>query len=197
VAVVRLAGVTEKSDTAREFGADVLRAQHEARVQAELAAADKLLPGSDAVSSAGAHFATIVVVKGLPGPAEASGKPAMSGADGEAARKALDALGWEADSAFYTLSRPGSSTDAPRRAARLRLQIEAVDPEFVLAVDADAAVDVAQALGLERLALGAVVRANGRRVLACDGLEASLSDATRKRRVWSQLKLATPPATVY
>ena len=189
--------MTEKPDTAREFGADVLRAQHEARVRTELAAADRLLPGSDGVPSAGTHFATIVVVKGLPGPAEASGKPAMSGADGAAARKALGALGWEADSAFFMLSRPGSSADAPRRAARLRFQIEAVDPEFVLAVDTDAAADVAEALGLERLALGAVVRADGRRVLACDGLEASLSDANRKRRVWSQLKLATPPATVY
>jgi len=189
--------VTEKPDTAREFGADVLRALHEARVRAELTAADRLLPGSDGVPSAGAHFATIVVVKGLPGPAEASGKPAMSGADGEAARKALAALGWEPASVFFTLSRPGSSTDAPRRAARLRLQIEAVDPEFVLAVDTDAAADVAEALGLERLALGALVRAGGRRVLACDGLEASLGDSARKRRVWSQLKLATPPATVY
>ena len=186
-----------KPDAAHEFGADVLRALHEARVRAELAAADRLLPGSDSVSSAGAHLATIVVVKGLPGPAEASGKPAMSGADGEAARKALGALGWEPDAAFFTLSRPGSSTDASRRATRLRFQIEAVDPEFVLAVDTDAAADVAEALGLERLPLGTVVRSDGRRVLACDGLEASLSDGARKQLVWSQLKLATPPATVY
>ncbi len=189
--------MTDKPDTAREFSADVIRGQHEARVKAELAAADKRLPGSDSVGSAGAHFATIFVVKGLPGPAEASGKPAMSGADGEAARKALGALGWEPDSVFYTLSRPGSNTDAPRRTARLQLQIETVDPEFVLAVDTDAAADVAEALGIERLVLGTVVRAGGRRVLACDGLEASLGDTARKRRVWSQLKLATPPAKVY
>jgi len=189
--------VTDRPDTAREFGADVLRAQHEARVKAELAAADKLLPGSDAVLSTGARFAAVVVVKGLPGPAEASGKPAMSGADGEAVRKALGALGWDTDSLFYVLSRPGLSTDAPRRAARLRLQIEAVDPELVLAVDSDAAADVAEAVGTERLGFGAVQRVGGRRILACDGLEASLSDAARKRRVWSQLKAATTPATVY
>lgn len=189
--------MTEKSDTAHAFGADVLRAQHEARVRAELAAADRLLPGSDAVASAGAHFAAIVVVKGLPGPAEASGKAAMSGADGEAVAKALEALGWDTSSMFAILSRPGSTDDARRRSARLRLQIEAVDPEFVLAVDAEAAADVAEALGLERLAFGSVQRVGGRRVLACDGLESSLTDAARKRRVWSQLKLATPPATVY
>lgn len=189
--------MTEKPDTARQFNADVLRAQHEARVKAELAAADRLLPGSDVVPSAGAHFAAIVVVKGLPGPAEASGKPALSGADGVAVSKALDALGWDADVSFCVLSRPLPSTDLRRRSARLRLQIEAVDPEFVLAVDAEAATDVAEALGLEQLLMGEVLRAGGRRVLACDGLEASLLDAARKRRVWSQLKLATPPATVY
>lgn len=189
--------MTVKSDTAREFGADVLRAQHEARVKAELAAADAMLPGSDAVPSTGARFASLVAVKGLPGPAEASGKAAMSGADGEAVRKALSALGWDTDSLFYVLSRPGSSTDAPRRAARLRLQIEAVDPEFVLAVDAEAAADVAEALGLEHARFGMLQRVGGRRILACDGLEASLTDASRKKRVWSQLKSASPPATVY
>lgn len=189
--------MSETRNTALELGAAALRSLHEARVSAELAAADARLPGSDATPSTGARFATIAVVKGLPGPAEASGKPAMSGADGEAARKALGALGWDADSVFFILSRPGVDSDPDSRAARLRLQIEAVDPETVLAVDAEAAADVMAALGCERFGFGEVVRAAGRRVIACDGLEASLGDPGRKKRVWTQLKLATPPGPVY
>jgi len=190
--------VTKTPDTAAQLAAAALRSLHEARVKAELAAADSKLPGSDAVASAGAHFAAIAVVKGLPGPAEASGKPAMSGADGEAARKALEALGWDPASVFFILSRPLPDTDPARRATRVRLQVESVDPEFVLAVDAEAAADVAGAFGFSApLAFGEVVRAGGRRFGACDGLEASLSDMGRKKRVWQQLKPVVPPGSVY
>jgi len=189
--------VSEPSDSAVNVGAAALRALHEARVAAELAAADAMLPGSDATPSKGDPFAAIVVVKGLPGPAEASGKPALSGADGEAARKALDALRWDDASVFFILSRPGAAPDQASRAARVRRQIEAVDPELVLAVDAEAAHDTAVAFGLSSLGFDEVVRAGGRRFVACDGLEASLGDPARKRRVWAQLKRVTPPGSVY
>lgn len=184
-------------DSVLSLGAAALRSLHEARVAAELAAADARLPGSDSTPSTGAHFASIAVVKGLPGPAEASGGSALSGVDGEAARKALGALGWDVASAFFVLSRPGFETDLASRAARLRLQIEAVDPELILAVDADAAIDVAHAFGVDELGFGKITRAGGRRLVACDGLEASLGEPARKRRVWSQLKAATPSTTVY
>lgn len=184
-------------DSAVRLGADVLRSLHEARVAAELADADAQLPGADATPSSGAHFAAIAVVKGLPGPAEASGGAALSGADGDAARKALGALGWSPDSVFFVLSRPGADPQPTARAERLRLQLESVDPELVLAVDAEAAADVAMAFGLDGLGFGETVRAGGRRLLACDGLEASLTDPARKRRVWTQLKPATPPGSVY
>jgi len=42
-----------------------------------------------------------------------------------------------------------------------------------------------------------MVRIDGRRVVACDNLEASLSDPKRKQRVWAQLKCAVPPGPVY
>lgn len=189
--------MSETTDSAVRLGAEALRSLHGARVAAELASADALLPGSDAVPSAGARFAAIAVVKGLPGPAEASGQPAMSGADGAAALKALGALGWEGDSVGFILSRPGADTDPAGRAARLRLQVEAVDPELVLAVDAEAAADVAAAFALGEFGFGEVLRADGRRFVACDGLEASLADAARKRRVWTQLKVAVAPGSVY
>jgi hypothetical protein len=136
-------------------------------------------------------------VKGLPGPAESSGGAALSGADGAAADKALEALGWDPASAFRTLSRPEPETPQEIRAARLRLQIEAVDPALVLALDAEAASDVAEAFAIALPKFGASVRAGGRRIVAVEGLEASLSQPPRKKRVWRQLQAAKPEGPVY
>ena len=92
--------------------------------------------------------------RGYPGPAEASGDPALSGPDGVAAGKALEALGYSAAETFFTLSRPEPGMDAPRRVARLRAQIEAVDPAMILAVDDEAADDVSAAFGVRAARLG-------------------------------------------
>jgi len=173
------------------------RAVLEARARAELAAADAAAPGSDRVPWRGALLAQVAVVKGLPGPAEASGDPALSGADGDAAIKALERLGWSGQDVFFTLSRPEPGIEPERRGDRLRLQIEGVDPELVLAVDAEAADDVALAFGVERPRWGVVERVLGRRVVAVDGLEASLGDEARKARVWSQMRVAKPLGPVY
>lgn len=189
--------MSPKPDSAAELGAATLRALHTARVKAEIAEADAMIPGADTVAPRGATFAQVVVVKGLPGPAEATGGAALSGPDGEAAIKALTALGWDADDVFFTLSRPVAGSQGTGVAKRLRLQIESVDPDLVVAVDAEAAHDVAAALGCERPAFGEMVLVDGRRMLACDGLEASLTDPKRKQRVWSQLKQAVPRGPVY
>lgn len=195
--MVRIGRVSKPADTAAELGAAQLRALHEARALAELSAADALVPGSDAVAWRGALMASVVVVKGLPGPAEASGKPALSGADGDAVQKALAALGHDPATVFYTLTRPVSGSDERHRIARLRLQLEAVDPELVVAVDADALADLATALGFQVPKFGIAITAGGRRIVACDGLEASLSDSKHKLRVWAQLKAAVPSGPVY
>jgi hypothetical protein len=137
------------------------------------------------------------VVKGSPGPAEASGGAAFSGVDGEAAVKALTALGYSEDDLYFTLSRPETGIDSSRLIARLRAQIEAVDPALVLAVDTAAADDVAAAFGVARPSWGREVQALGRRIVAVDGLEASLTDRARKRRVWEQLKSARAEGPVY
>lgn len=142
-------------------------------------------------------MAEVLVVKGLPGPAEASGGAAFSGADGEAAAKALAALGYTEGDLYFTLSRPSSGNDAERLAARLRAQIEAVDPLLVLAVDSAAAADVAAAFGIKQPKWGSEVRVLGRRIVAVDGLEDSLTDPARKRRVWEQLKAARAEGPVY
>ena len=184
-------------DTSQDTIAAHLRELHEARARAEIMAADALAPGSDRVAPRGALMAGIAAVKGLPGPAEASGGAAMSGADGVALAKALAALGWDADTVFYTLSRPERGIEPARRADRLRLQIEAVDPKVIVALDAESAEDIAEAFGCAPLRPGTPVRVLGRRLIAVDGFEPSLADEKRKRRVWDQLKAARAEGPVY
>lgn len=197
MALVRITIVRQPADTPANLDAEQIRAQFEERARVELKAADTVVLGSDAVASGGALLAEIVLVKGVPGPAEASGGPALSGADGEAALKALVALGWDDRAVFRTLSRPQPGASSDRRAHRLRLQIEAVEPALVLALDADAAADVAGAFGITRLPFGKEVRVLGRRIVAVDGLEESLGEPARKRRVWRQLQAAKPTGPVY
>ena len=189
--------MSKPADTPARLTPEQVRALFEARARTELAAADALAPGSDVVAWSGALLAEIALVKGLPGPAEASGGAALSGADGEAARKALTALGWADDAIFCTLSRPEPGLPAEQRGDRLRLQLEAVDPALVLALDAEAAADLAEAFGIAQPAFGAEVRVLGRRIVAVDGLEASLGESARKKRVWSQLQAAKPDGPVY
>jgi hypothetical protein len=197
VALVRVASVSKPAETPAKLTPQQVRGVFEERARIELAAADALAPGSDAVAWSGSVFAEVAAVKGLPGPAEASGGAALTGADGAAVRKALAALGWADDAVFCTLSRPEPGLSAERRSDRLRLQIEAVDPTLVLALDAEAAADIAEAFGIARPALGEEVRVLGRRIVAVDGLEASLGDPARKKRVWRQLQAAKAEGPVY
>lgn len=192
--------MTERPQPDLTARAETLRALHDARARAELTAADQLAPGSDVVAWRGATAAAIVLVKGRPGPAEAAGGAACSGADGDALHAAIETLGWDPAHAFFTLSRPtgGATGDGSHAAARLRRQIEAVDPQLAVALDAQAAEDLAEAFGVEALAPGAHVRAGGRRIAAVADFEASLGDEAAKRVAWTQLKsVATPDGPVY
>jgi hypothetical protein len=66
-----------------------------------------------------------------------------------------------------------------------------------VALDARAAEDLAAAFDLPRLAFGVETCTAGRRLVALDGLEASLGDTASKRRVWEQIAAAKPPETVF
>ncbi len=68
------------------------------------------------------------------------------------------------------------------------MQIEAVAPRIVVALDPEAAEDVSVALGHPALPWGKPIRIAGRTVLAVQGFSAALDDPERKRRVWGQLK---------
>lgn len=174
-----------------------LRQAYEQRARAELDAADTAVPGSGVVRWRGCLTPAVAVVKGLPGPAEASGGAAVSGADGAAIARALESLGHDPAQAFYTLSRPALDIGAEQRAQRVRAHIEAVDAPLVIALDAEAAQDIARGFHLPDLAMGTVVRVAGRRLVACGGLEAALGDERAKGRVWRQLKNAIPEPPVY
>ena len=174
-----------------------LQSVFEAKVAEELRQADRIAPGSDVVRFRGSVLATVLCVKGLPGPAEVSGGAAVSGADGEAALKGLAALGYEEDDVAFVLSRPDPSLAHDRLIARLARVIEAVDPTVVLALDQTAATDVFEAVDVAAAKPGVAVRASGRRVVALDGLEASLGDEGAKKRIWRQMKSAAPEGPIF
>ncbi len=187
------------AELGEEFAARVasVRRLHEQRARAELDQADRACPGSDVVASAGDVLAEVLLLKGLPGPAEAAGGDALSGADGEAVSKALEALGWSPAHSFRALSCPSADLDPALRAKRVRLLVEAVDPRVVIALDELAASDLARAYEIAPLRAGAEVQVAGRRLVAVGGFEASLNDPRRKKVAWSQLRVATPRGPSY
>lgn len=189
--------MTKSSDTWHSNAPAEIRRRFEERARTELAAADALAPGSDLTRWTGALLADVALIKGLPGPAEAGGGDALSGADGRAAHKAMEALGWGAEGVFCTLSRPAPGLDSEARAARLRMQIEAVDPALVVALDGEAAADVADAFGVCVPKPGVSARVAGRRVVAVEDFEMSLSQPLRKKQAWQQLQCAKPDGPVY
>jgi hypothetical protein len=167
--------------------AEELQALYEAKASAELTAADGLVPGSEAVRCDGYVLARTMLVKGRAGDEDVRSGRALAGRDGSAAEKALEALEIDPGSVFATISRSGDEADEGRL-GRLALQIEAVDPERVIALDAEAAEDVASVAELDGLPFGEPVAWRGRTLLAVDGLERSLGSEEAKLEVWRQFK---------
>ena len=165
-----------------------LAALFEAKARAERAEADALDPVSAASGSTGPASAAVVVLKGRPSAGADAPDAPLSAAEAEALGKALEALGLPADDLAALVTRPagGEATEASH--ARLALALEACDPVWVIALDADAAADAAALPGVGALPPGGAREIAGRTWLAVDGFEASLSDSALKRRVWAQLK---------
>lgn len=167
--------------------ADALLRTYAAKARAEIDQADRMLPEGAAVPGSGDPLGRVLLVKGAPGPEDRAGRRALAGPDGDAAAKALQALGRDPASVWATCSRP-LPCDAETVARRLILIVEAVDPEIVLALDEEAAGDLAAALRMPALQPGRPSTAGGRVVGAVDGLAASLSDRSSKARVWRQMQ---------
>lgn len=171
-----------------EGGEARLSSVYRARLERELERADAVVPGSTSIRSQGDPSAPILAVKGSPGPAELGGGIVLAGADGDAWGKAIEALGWDRGDSYAVISRPIVDAPAQSVSDRLRHIIEACDPVWVVALDDQAAADVASSLDASTLRVGQKIRIKGRNVLALAGLEASLTDEDLKRRVWGQMK---------
>ena len=165
-----------------------LEEMYDLKARAELDAADRVLDGSGRVLWDGDPMARVMLVKGSPGAADVESGRAISGRDGDAAGKALEALGFDPDSLIGTVSRPVTGAAPDLVARRLRLQLEAVDPSVVVALDPEAADDLARATGASLTGFGEPVEWMGRTLVAVDGLEDSLDDEAAKRSVWEQFK---------
>jgi hypothetical protein len=173
-----------------------LQVLYEAKARAELAQADALYSNAGAVASWGDPLAAVVLVVGAPGPEELAAHRALAGPVGEAARKAIGALGFDPASTLALCSRPGGDSDQGARAERLEYAIEAVDPVLVVALDPQAAEDLARAVRCPRLAAGRPVTARGRTIGAVGDLAASLRGEGGKRAVWAaflSIASAVPP----
>jgi hypothetical protein len=116
-----------------------------------------------------------------------AGEPLL-GQAGEAVGKAAAAFGVAADSLFVVASRPADGIPPEARSRRLALLIEAADPAVVIALDGDAASDLADACRLEHLEPGRPVRVHGRAVGTVGEFSVSLGDRPAKARVWAAMK---------
>jgi hypothetical protein len=163
-----------------------LRALYLAKAKAEQDDADALLP-TLRVLSGGDPLARVLLVKGVPGLADVAAGEALAGADGDAARAALQALGVGTSSVLAVVTRAAAGARGDPAVERLGRYLESADPGIAIALDEVAAADLAAAAGLGSLVFGEAVRVHGRLLLAVDGLEASLADEARKKRVWKQL----------
>lgn len=154
---------------------------------AELALAERHVAAGTGGGWSGDPMAAVALVKGVPGPAEASGGEVLSGPDGDAVAKALAALGYSGTT-FATLSRIDVASAPEGGPVRLREQIEAVEPDLVIALDSAAAEDLSAAFGCTLLVPGHPVRVLGRTLLALSGMEASLGDERDKAAVWAEFR---------
>jgi hypothetical protein len=169
-----------------------LAALYAAKAAAEQDAADAVLPAVP-VRRCGIPDARLLLVKGEPGTDDVARGEGPCGRDRDAAIAALSALGIESESVLGLVTRPAPGTDPVLAAARVARYLEAADPELAIALDEVARDDLARAVGLPTLLFGKPQTVAGRTLLAVDGLEASLADESRKRKVWRQFKGLTPP----
>ncbi len=188
----------------------------EAKKQAILAATRQELDALCArgVRMEGNAFSPIVLVKGQLNDAEAAGGDLLAGADGQALRAALTAIGYAPED-FCALATVAGKTDEPAAVpageplpqALFREALEALDPEAVILLDttaadlmretyADALVAI-EDFDTAMLKPGLVAHVLGRRVLTLDGFEASLGDKREKQRMWAYIKQLPPAGAPY
>lgn len=162
----------------------------------------------------GNAFSPVVLVKGQLNDAEAAGGNLLAGADGQALRSALAAIGYAPED-FCALAAVAQESDEPAAAPAgellpqplFREALEALDPEAVVLLDTTAADLMRETYADALVAIedfdeamlkpGLVAHVLGRRVLTLDGFEAALADKAEKQRMWAYLKQLPPAGAPY
>ncbi|MCI8675320.1 MAG: hypothetical protein HFJ63_01180 [Atopobiaceae bacterium] len=154
---------------------------------------------------AGNGFASVLLVKGEPGPAEAAGGVLLSGADGAALHAALERLGYAPED-WCALSAV-TAAGAPVDPEGFRLALAALSPSTVILCDETAANLARETLAPELVALprlecamlqpGYVTEVLGLRLLNLGGFEAALADPAAKQLQWAYLKQLPPLGEPY
>jgi len=147
-------------------------------------------------------LASLIAIKGTPGPAELAGKQPFSGTDGLALDKAFGHLGWGFGSQSTRIwlgilpNLPGLPTLGP---SELRLVCEIVDPLAIVTLDEAARLAIIETFSAVNknmkadLKPGAECRILGRQIVSVEGFEESLADEDAKQKAWAQLKRCLPP----
>ncbi len=162
----------------------------------------------------GNAFSPVVLVKGQLNDAEAAGGNLLAGADGQALRASLTAIGYAPED-FCALAAVAQASDEPAAVPAgellpqelFREALEALDPEAVILLDAPAADLMRETYADALVAIedfdeamlkpGLVAHVLGRRVLVLDGFEAALADKREKQRMWAYLKQLPPAGAPY
>ncbi len=162
----------------------------------------------------GNAFSPVVLIKGQLNDAEAAGGNLLAGADGQALRASLTAIGYAPED-FCALAAVAQASDEPAAVPAgellpqelFRETLEALDPEAVILLDTPAA-DLMRETYTDALVAiedfdeamlkpGLVAHVLGRRVLVLDGFEAALADKREKQRMWAYLKQLPPAGAPY
>ena len=154
---------------------------------------------------AGNAFLSVLLLKGAPSHEERGGAKLLSGADGEALRAALQALGYAPEdwAGLAIWDGQGNLLDAEL----LREAVCALDPSTLVMCDKEAANAVREAYADDLSLLesfeeamlldGLVVQLAGMRVLSLGGFADALQDAQSKQLMWRWLKQLPPLGEPY
>lgn len=153
----------------------------------------------------GNAFSSVLMVKGELSGEERGGAKLLSGDDGQALHKALEALGYEPGDGVVVAAVLEDGT--PLAPALLREAVAALGPGTVLALD-DRAADLVrdayadELAGIEEIDVallkpGLVARAAGMRLMSLGNFAAALDDPKLKQWVWACLKRVPPLGEPY
>lgn len=173
-------------------GTTGIGALHSAAFQADVSRVDPCMKLGTTVGTVDSPR-RILVLKARSGIAEKSGAPAFSGEDGEATGKALGALGYREDEIAWLYLGECGSIDG----ASLRMAVETVDPESILALDDESLAALCDSLGAGEPVAGVLSWVQGRRIVGVGGFEEMLASPRDKQLAWTRMKLISPEGPVY